>query len=266
MSERLVTSSQFVAFEAVVAMDEEQRRHQSLMKLCKQSMGLLADEASGHRKPTRRAHAASGKAKPKRQAARPAGSSIDPAPAAVPPPSSSSSESSETGGELSADEYWADMLSGLRKSAARKSVASDSAECAKVQPPPIIEKSARGSRIIEQLGLATLSEIRPNGILIGFGITCKRHTDDADGPGVYCKKHFLLGKPPISHDEAKLRLKRWFVGGAHAEHGWTVGQSRTEHLRYGGRRLAQLASDTEEWSSIGEDELNGMVAAVAGVD
>ncbi len=49
----------------------------------------------------------------------------------------------------------------------------------------------------------------------------------------------------LDGEECIRRLKRWYIGGAIAynEGTWPVAQKRTSHLKYGGYRLSELASD-----------------------
>ena len=118
----------------------------------------------------------------------------------------------------------------------------------------------RGERTLEENGLATLAEVYLHGVLTGFRITCRCHSDAEDKPGVICIKHLPLGNPPMSHAEAKLRLKRWYVGGS--QQTWDPQTARSSHLKFGGRSLHMLASGAEGWSSISEEELNDMARQV----
>ena len=96
------------------------------------------------------------------------------------------------------------------------------------------------------------------GRIIGYGIVCGRHSNATDKPGTQCKKQCLLGRGPraISHHEAKLRLKRWFVAAHFQEAGWPVGKAREQHLNCGGQSLGFLATGEAGWSDMSEDELN----------
>ena len=64
------------------------------------------------------------------------------------------------------------------------------------------------------------------------------------------------GPRAISHHEAKLRLKRWFVAGQFQEPAWPVGQQRSHHLKCGGQCLGLFATGEPGWSEMSEDELN----------
>ena len=96
------------------------------------------------------------------------------------------------------------------------------------------------------------------GRVIGYGIVCGRHSNAADKPGTQCKKQCLLGMGPraISHHEAKLRLKRWFVAGQFQEPGWPAGNQRAHHLKCGDQALCLFATGELGWSEMSEDELN----------
>ena len=115
-----------------------------------------------------------------------------------------------------------------------------------------------GERVIEEHGLAVLSEVWSHGVLEGFGITCRGHNDRHDKPGTICKKQLSLGKSPMSHEEAKLRLKRWYVAGLHET--WDPQTARSSHIRFGGRGLHKLRSgaEAEGWCTISEEDLNEM--------
>ena len=91
-----------------------------------------------------------------------------------------------------------------------------------------------------------------------FGIVCGRHKNAIDKPDTRCKKQVLLGEgsAQMSHSEAKLRLKRWFVVGHMSEDGWPAATKRKEHLKFGGPGLALLASDADGWSDMTEAELD----------
>ena len=60
----------------------------------------------------------------------------------------------------------------------------------------------------------------------------------------------------MSHAEAKLRLKRWFVG--EVQNTWDPQTARSSHIKFGGRRLHLLDSGAEGWSNVSEEELNEM--------
>ena len=64
------------------------------------------------------------------------------------------------------------------------------------------------------------------------------------------------GPRPISHHEAKLRLKRWFAAGQFLERGWPAGQQRAHHLKAVGTSLFLFATGEPGWSEMSEDELN----------
>ena len=64
----------------------------------------------------------------------------------------------------------------------------------------------------------------------------------------------------MSHAEAMLRLKRWYVAGA--QQAWEPRTARTDHTKFGGRGLRLLDSGAEGWCSISEEELNEMARRV----
>ena len=95
---------------------------------------------------------------------------------------------------------------------------------------------------------APLSEVMGSDCVIGYGIVCGRHINVGDKLATQCKKQCLLGQGPnaISHLEARLRLKRWFVAAQFQEESWPIATTRTKHLRcadFGGQQLAFYASD-----------------------
>ena len=51
----------------------------------------------------------------------------------------------------------------------------------------------------------------------------------------------------VEPQECIRRLKRWFIGGAERfiSDKWPVAERRTCHLKYGGHRMHELASDSE---------------------
>ena len=58
----------------------------------------------------------------------------------------------------------------------------------------------------------------------------------------------------MSHAEAKLRLKRWYVAGS--QEAFDPQTARTSHIKFGGRGLHMLDSGAEGWCSISEEDLN----------
>ena len=115
------------------------------------------------------------------------------------------------------------------------------------------------------LGLAQLSETREHGIHVGYRITCRRHKNAGDPDHIECKKDITMGKTAdrLEERECRLRLKRWFLGGANRfnEDSWPEGAKRTYHTwKYGGSRLCELATDYELCPLFGveEDELDAL--------
>ena len=64
----------------------------------------------------------------------------------------------------------------------------------------------------------------------------------------------------MSHAEAKLRLKRWYVAGSQETFDPQV--ARTSHIKFGGRGLHMLASDAPGWCSVSEEDLNEMARRI----
>ena len=129
------------------------------------------------------------------------------------------------------------------------------------EPPlvrgPRLAQAPRGSRVVEDCG-ARISAVMGHGRLIGFGTVCGRHNNASDKPGTRCKRQVLLGEgpTPMSHQEAKLRLKRWYVSGHASEDAWPAAAKRTAHIKFGGQGLALLASDAPGWCDMSEAELD----------
>ena len=71
------------------------------------------------------------------------------------------------------------------------------------------------------------------------------------------KKQSALGKTPMSHEEAKLRLKRWYVTGLIETFDPEI--ARTSHIKFGGRGLNKLGSTAAGWCTISEEDLNEML-------
>ena len=68
----------------------------------------------------------------------------------------------------------------------------------------------------------------------------------------------------MSHPEAKLRLKRWFVSGHASEESWPAATKRKEHLKFGGKGSVHLASDSSGWNSMTDAELDEACRCVPG--
>ena len=216
-----------------------------------------------------------------------AASSSDRPPAAFGPPGAESgSESSDSTGPSVSDEditeCWRTVLkslktqgkrsTGIEKARLERPLVSDHArvevpdsvpDAPAVAPPlargPRGQQAPPGARFVQHLGLATLSQVVSGGRVIGYGIVCGRHRNTADKRGSTCKKQCLLhseGPRAISHDEAKLRLKRWFVLGQFQELAWPAGMKRTTHLKCAGQAMELVASGTPGWSDMTDDELD----------
>ena len=217
-----------------------------------------------------------------------AASSSDYIPAAsglpgVEPPGSDADSSAPTSSESDADlkDCWRTVMMSLSKTKpkarARPDGATDEAHTEGLRAPDVLpaEVSAipvagpplvrgprlapapRGSRVVEDCG-AQISAVMGHGRLIGFGIVCGRHNNASDKPGTRCKRQVLLGEgpTPMSHQEAKLRLKRWYVVGHVSEAPWPAATKRTAHIKFGGQGLALLASDAPGWCDMSEGELD----------
>ena len=82
-------------------------------------------------------------------------------------------------------------------------------------PPPLdgehIERPARVSRKNEW-GPFLISAVASHGTQIGWGATCKRHSDIDDKKGTQCKKQLPYGKEdPLSDEESIVLLKQWLL-------------------------------------------------------
>ena len=123
-------------------------------------------------------------------------------------------------------------------------------------------------RILEEHGIAQIAKTFSGDTHVGFRIKCGRHNDTGVLPGKCCQKHIVIGvtDEPLADEECIRRLKRWFICGGNrvVERNFLEGKRRTCHLKYGGPRLAELASDCEDAALFGvpDDELNDMCADV----
>ena len=193
-------------------------------------------------------------------------------------PSSDSSGSAATDEETSCDEHWTSIMAALRKQAAAKARNIGATE----GPPaddetggPLAHDETRGplaaddiaalraiagERVLEAHGLSTLAAVVKKGVLVAFEIRCRCHNNHNDRPGTICKKHLPLGKPPMSHAEAQLRLKRWYVAGANET--FDPRTARTSHVNFGGPSLCLLDSGATGWCDISEEDLNEMARRV----
>ena len=103
---------------------------------------------------------------------------------------------------------------------------------------------ARGEQVIEYWGgdRFAFARIMPKGVLSGYGAYCARHSNsDGYAAKTPCKKAITLGNPPMTEDEARLRLKRWIIAGSiHMLEPET--RQRQAHIDLGGKRLDDFAS------------------------
>ena len=116
-------------------------------------------------------------------------------------------------------------------------------------------------------GAVVLKESLEHGEVIGYQITCGRHTNAHDD--IPCGKHLAMGTDPatrLTPDECMRRLKRWYITAKHKEHEWPPETARDAHVRgWGGRRLQAFASSLDPWPSLTDDNLNEMVMQVEAV-
>lgn len=268
----VVTDHTVVSFEDAKAREAVVKEQRASLAAMKKASGLIGHKASG-RDPRRRGN----KRKPETEDALRAqarknekkggeGKTM---------PSSDSAGSAETDEETSCDEHWSNILTTLRKKAfvkqklwapeegppAGRATGGPSAGDETREPLADDETrrpigGRRAARALEAHGLATLAEVRSHGVLVGFGITCRCHNNVDDRPGVICKRELPLGNPPMSHVEAKLRLKRWYVAGS--QETWDPHTARTSHIKFGGRNLRDLDSRAEGWATITEWDLSDM--------
>ena len=189
-------------------------------------------------------------------------------------PSSDSAGSAATDEETSCDEHWTSIMAALRKQAAAKAritgasegpladdgtggpLAHDETRGPLAADSIAAVRATAGERVLEAHGLSTLAAVTKKGVLVAFEIRCRGHNNDDDGPTTICKKHLPLGTPPMSHAEAQLRLKRWYVAGS--QETWDPHTARTSHIKFGGRNLRDLDSRAEAWANISEWGLNDM--------
>ena len=120
--------------------------------------------------------------------------------------------------------------------------------------------SSRGQREVEKFGVVSISEVVDNGVLRGYGITCKRpsHVNSNDRLGTICQKQCTLGD--MSHEECRRRLKRWYIAGGH-DSDWDPDKRRSTHLVLGGKRLVRFADGAEGWGQMDDDDLDALARA-----
>lgn len=259
----LVTDQTVVSFDDAKEREAEVKEQQASLAAMKKAMGLTGHKASG------RVRGRRNKRKPKTEDALLAQTSKNKKKGGndKPLPSSDSTGSVDTDEQTSCDEHWKDILTSLHKGRTSRTRATDAPPADDEARGPLAGDEAHdetrgpsviaGERVIEEHGLAVLSEVWSNGVLEGFGITCRGHHDCHEKPGTICKKQLSLGKSPMSHEEAKLRLKRWYVAGLHET--FDPQTARSSHIKFGGRALHQLRSGKETgWCTISEEDLNEM--------
>ena len=122
---------------------------------------------------------------------------------------------------------------------------------------------APGEQIIEYWGgdRFPFARIMPKGVLTGYGAYCARHTNsDGYAAKTHCKKAITLGNPPMTEDEARLRLKRWIIAGSvHNLEPKT--RERQAHIDMGGKRLDDFGSDGT-WGDWGNEDLDVLLDAL----
>jgi hypothetical protein len=295
MGQWLVTEGTVVSFEEAKDRESEVKAQQASLAAMKKAMGLTGHKASG-RVPGRR-----NKRKPKTEDALLAQASKNKKRGGKDNtlPSSDSTGSVDTDDQTSCDEHWKDIVTALYKKRVAKDtpategppaddetrgplagdevhaetrgpLADDEAHAETGGPLADDEAHAEtggpsavaGERVIEVHGLAVLSEVYSHDVLEGFGITCRGHKNCGDKPGIFCKKQLTLGKTPMSHEEAKLRLKRWYVTGLTET--FDPETARTSHIKFGGRGLNKLGSTAPGWCTIPEEDLNEMLRRGSG--
>jgi hypothetical protein len=119
-----------------------------------------------------------------------------------------------------------------------------------------VDRVGPRDRVVEVCGGASIAEIYRKGVFSGYGITCGRHKNLTDTASTVCKRALNVGA--MSNGEVRRRLKRWYVGGFTMEHTWDADTQRTQHLKFGGKQLHELADDSPGWADITEDDLNEM--------
>ena len=111
-------------------------------------------------------------------------------------------------------------------------------------PAPPLRGRGRGARRGEGWGRGRweLAIIERDGVVVGYGATCKDHEDPGDS--AVCKKSVTIGKNGLSLDELKLRLKRWLIAGIDDDD-WGE-DKRTKHVGMGGLRMVEFAVGLSE--------------------
>ena len=120
-----------------------------------------------------------------------------------------------------------------------------------------------GEQIVEYWGGSrfAFSRIKPKGVLKGYGAYCMRHVhSDGYAAKTPCKKAISLGEPPMTEDEARLRLKRWIMAGS-VHHLEPETRQRQAHIDMGGKHLRDFASDGT-WGDWTNEDLDAMLEAL----
>ena len=110
-------------------------------------------------------------------------------------------------------------------------------------PPPAHFRKRRDAAQPYGTGRWELTDIRQNGVVIGYGSNCRDHLDE--GSNLICKKAVTIGKSGLSIDVLRLRMKRWLIEGID-DADWPAGTKRTTHVNMGGPHLADFAEGLTE--------------------
>ena len=110
-------------------------------------------------------------------------------------------------------------------------------------PPPGNLRRRRDAAQSYGTGRWELTDIRQNGVVIGYGSNCRDHFDE--GSNLICKKAVTIGKSGLSIDVLRLRMKRWLIEGIDDAE-WPAGTKRTTHVNMGGPHLADFAEGLTE--------------------
>ena len=95
------------------------------------------------------------------------------------------------------------------------------------------------------------------GAVHALSLECNRHNNASDNVSDQCARDLTL-IPGLSEEEAKRRLKRWFVAGL-ADADWDRDRERTQHGKLGGKSLRLFSDDHPEWGDITEPDLDMLI-------
>ena len=162
------------------------------------------------------------------------------APGPFPNSSSPSASSSSGGGAASSSSSSAPQASPVLAGVAAAD--ADPSSSSNLPGLVLVQKFARATRGLDW-GPFKLAPVFSAGIMTGYGATCGRHHDAADGPSTTCKIQVTFGKVLMSEAEARLRVKLWCIAGVDIPDGDAF--ARTLHLQVKPRHLDINMSEDE---------------------